>query len=304
MQAVETKIPVGVKNILFATDFSGSSNAALPYATWLARRFGARLHLAHIIPGEPFPLVPPAEYIPASSRTPLSQCDMFRQTQEQLAELAHSPQFEGVRFEAAVAEGDAVTELQDMVETRAIDLVVQGTHGYQGLDRLLAGSVAERLLRALSCPVLTVGPRACVKPHTAIELRRIVLATDLSASRKRAAPCGLSLAQETNAHLILVHVVKLDEKAFSFDRVMAEEASKQRLLEAFPECGTLLWCKPVIAYGAPAEQIVKTARQENADLIVMGARPAAVTGLATHLGGGVAHKVLLEAHCPVLTVRH
>ncbi len=304
MQAVESRVQIGLKNILFATDFSASSSAALPYATWLARRFGARLHLAHIAPGQPFPLVPPAEYIPASTRTPFAQCDLLRQTEKELAELARSPQFEGLRFEAVVGEGDAATELKDMVEVHAIDLVVLGTHGYQGLDRLLLGSVAEHLLRTLPCPVLTVGPRVCVKQHTAIELRKIVVATDLSAGSKRVVPYALSLARETGAHLILLHVVKLEEAAFSFNRVMAEEGSKQRLREAYPECSNEHWCKPVVAFGDPAEKIVATAREQNADLIVMGARPAAVTEMATHLGGGVAHRVLVEAHCPVLTVRH
>jgi nucleotide-binding universal stress UspA family protein len=304
MQAVESKIQIGLKNILFATDFSASSSAALPYATWLARRFGARLHLAHIAPGEPFPLVPPAEYIPVSMRTPLSQCDALRQTEKQLAELAQSPQFAGLRFEAVVGEGDAATELADMVEVRAIDLVVLGTHGYQGLDRLLLGSVAEQLLRTLPCPVLTAGPKVWVKHPEAIAIEKIVLATDLSAAGERAARYAVSLAQETGAQLVLLHVVKLDERAFSFDRAMAEAGCRQRLLEAFPECGKELWCKPMIAFGEPAEQIVKTAREQNADLIVMGAHLAAVTGVATHLGGGAAHKVLLEAPCPVLSVRH
>ena len=304
MPAVETKTGFTLKEILFATDFSSGSAAASPYAAALARRFGGRLHLAHVAPGAPALMVPAADYIPAYPREAPSQADVLHETQKKLLALAHSPQFAGLPLETMVSEGKAVAEIARMVADRDVDLVILGTHGYTGVDRLLMGSVAEQLLRTLPCPVLTVGSKVWIKPEESAQIHRILVATDPDRDTDHFARYAASLARALHAQLILMHAVPLDEKAFSFDRVMAEEAAKRRLLEAFPECGTELWCKPVVAFGDAAEKILEAAHGEHADLVVMGARRARFPGVSAHLGGGTAHHVLLEATCPVLTVPH
>ncbi len=304
MPAVETKTGFTLKEILFATDFSSGSAAASPYAAALARRFGGRLHLAHVAPGAPALMVPAADYIPAYPREAPSQADVLHETERKLFALAHSPQFAGLRSETVVGEGKTAAEIVRIAGDRDVDLVILGTHGYTGLDRLLLGSVAEQLLRTLPCPVLTVGSKVWIKPEEAIQIRRLLVATDSGNDTERFARYVFSLARALGAQLILLHAVALDEKAFSFDRVMAEEAARQRLLEAFPECGTELWCKPIVAFGEPTENILEVAHRERADLIVMGARRAPFPGVSAHLGGSTAHQVLLEATCPVLTVRH
>ncbi len=304
MPAVETKTGFALKEILFATDFSSGSAAASPYAAAFARRFGARLHLAHVAPPAPALMVPAADYIPAYPREAPSQADVLHETESKLHALAHSPQFADLRSDTYVGEGNAAAVIARLARDRDIDLVILGSHGYTGVDRLLLGSVAEQLLRTLSCPVLTAGSKVWIKPEEAIHIHKLLVATDPGSDTGYFARYVVSLARTLGAQLILLHAVPLDEKAFSFDRAMAEESAKQRLLQAFPECGTELWCKPVVAFGDPAETIPEVAHREHADLIVMGARRAPFPGVSAHLGGGTAHKVLLEATCPVLTVRH
>ncbi|MGH9602157.1 MAG: universal stress protein [Terriglobales bacterium] len=304
MQAVETKTEAALANILFATDFSTCSNTALTYATALARRYGSRLHLAHVVPNQLLVMVPPSAYIPpAPHAAGITQDEMLQQAEKDLTELAGSPVLQGVRSETVVGEGDVSEALARMVKERDIDLIVLGTHGLKGMDRLLVGSVAEHVLRTATCPVFTAGP-ACEAPRDPLEIRKIVLATDLSEGSELVVPQAVSLARKTGALLIMLHVVKSDQPPFSWDRAMAEERDKKRLLEMVPGCGTELGCKPMIAFGDPAQQIVETARTAGADLVLMGARRTAFAGAATHLERSVAHKVLLAAPCPVMTVLH
>ena len=304
MQAVESKTTVGFANILFATDFSTCSNIALTYATALARRYGSRLHLAHVVPSQLLVMVPPSAYIPpAPPSAGMTQDEILKQAEQDLISLAGSPVLHGVRSEIVVGEGEVSGALSRMVEDRDIDLIVLGTHGLKGMDRLLVGSVAEYVLRTATCPVMTAGP-ACVAPGDPLEIRKIVFATDFSEGSEQVIPQAVSLARKTGVLLIMLHVVKSDRVPFSYERAMAEERDKKHLLEMVPGCGTDLWCKPMVVFGEPALQIVETARTAGADLILMGARRTVFAGAATHLNQGVAHKVLLEAPCPVLTVLH
>lgn len=304
MQAVESKTTTGFANILFATDFSTCSNIALTYASALARRYGSRLHLAHVVPSQLLVMVPPSAYIPpAPPSDGMTQDEILKQAEQDLISLAGSPVLQGVRSEVVIGEGEISGALSRMVEDRDIDLIVLGTHGAKGIGRLLVGSVAEHVLRTSTCPVMTAGP-ACKSPGDPLEFRKIVFATDFSEGSEQVIPHVVSLARKTGALLLILHVVKSDKVPFSYERAMAEERDKKRLLEMMPGCGTDLWCKPLIVFGDPAQLIVETARITEADLILMGARRTVFAGAATHLNQGVAPKVLLEAPCPVLTVLH
>ena len=146
---------IGIRRILFPTDFSPAAQHAQNYAVMLAERFSAELHSLHVIP-DPYP-------IPGSEGSwILSDDTVPKRTHEAELELA-------VRMEAALAAnltvvravmvGQPVQDIIDYSKTHAIDLIVIGTHGHTGLSRLLLGSVAEKIVRLASCPVLTVHPK-------------------------------------------------------------------------------------------------------------------------------------------------
>lgn len=174
------------------------------------------------------------------------------------------------------------------------------------------GSVAEEILHQAPCPVLTIGPRACgglkqeflpdgkdLTPEE-IEFREIVFATDFSPESVAAAEFAISVAEEFQARLSLLHVIEEHDR----DQPAPTEWALERLERLIPT-DAALWCKPgtVIKFGSPAECILKAAAERNADLIVLGVRPTAHLGIETHLTRGITHNIVAHACCPVLTIR-
>ena len=212
-------------------------------------------------------------------------------------------QLRGIEHEVVIAEGKIWEVMSDLIEQKEIDLVVLGTRGRTGFGKTLLGSVAEQILRQSPCPVLTVGPHVNLWSEEYAKMREILYATDLVADFPMAAPYAVSLAQENQAHLVLLHVTE-DPKAG--DLVDSPEVVnvKERKLQQLVTQQAGLWCDPtyVVEQGSAAEKILDVAKRRHTDLIVLGARPA--KGLATHLNIGTVHKVVSQATCPVLTVRN
>jgi nucleotide-binding universal stress UspA family protein len=184
--------------------------------------------------------------------------------------------------------------------------VVIGTRGRTGLGKLLLGSVAEEIFRTVSCPVLTVGPHTSSFRGVGNQFREILYATDLSPESQGAAAYAVSLAQEFQSRLTLLHVIPEQKPG---DLVSAADVtdSSEKLLRKLvpPEAG--VWCQAAyfVERGDPAEKILGFARQGETDLIVLGVRrEQGMAGAATHLPIATAHKVVSHAGCPVLTVRH
>ncbi len=133
--------------ILYATDFSEPSNGAFPVACALARDYGARLVVLHVIP-------PPLFHGEVVARR---QEGFYEGYWAELRKL--QPPDPNVAVEYALEEGNAVEAILEAARQRGCDLIVLGTHGRTGLGRLLMGSVAEQVMRKAPCPVLTVrGP--------------------------------------------------------------------------------------------------------------------------------------------------
>lgn len=144
-----------MNTILYATDFSSPSLAAFPVAVAMARDYGAKLLIAHIRP------IPVAAFAEGSFAF-VDPEDGVADIRQRLEEKFNSSDA-GVEVEYFVGEGDPATELLDLARARRCDLIVIGTHGRTGIMRLLAGSVAEQMLRHAPCPVLTIRPP---KPET------------------------------------------------------------------------------------------------------------------------------------------
>jgi nucleotide-binding universal stress UspA family protein len=171
---------------------------------------------------------------------------------------------------------------------------------------LLLGSVAEEIFRKVPCPVLTVGPRASMPYGPDGKFREILYATDFSSESLGAAAYAVSLAQEFQARLILLHVIA-PERAGDLVSRADLMTSSQRLLRQIVSPEAQVWCKPeyYVVDGNPAETIVEFAKLREPDLIVLGARQQeGVPGAASHLPFATAHKVVTLATCPVLTIRH
>jgi nucleotide-binding universal stress UspA family protein len=312
MRILEEKsaIAVELKNVLFATDFSEASEAALRYVTALSLRYGSIIHLAHILPdvaflrpGAPDPAVIGSIYEDAHS---VAQEKMQRLTDR----------LKGFPHRNYIRHGETCQVLAEIVGEQQIDLLIAGTHGRTGLGKVVMGSVAEEILRQVSCPVLTVGPKVVGTvapesrrdrelPPAQINVRQVLYATDFKQESQEAFHYALSFAREFRARLALLHVIETygDEP---YEHPGTIDTSLARLRELVPDDAGLRYPPEILAeFGSPSECILQTAADREVDLIVLGVRPAGGhIGAATHFGRAVAHKVIVGAHCPVLTVRN
>ncbi len=146
---------VSIRRILFPTDFSEPAAEAQQYAMALADRFGAELHLLHVVvpPVVPFPDSPTSWTMPESGLK-----EQVLSAEQRLAKEIGS-WAEERRTVSTVKVGFAVEEIVEYARDCTIDLIVVGTHGLKGISHLLMGSVAEKLVRIATCPVLTVHPQ-------------------------------------------------------------------------------------------------------------------------------------------------
>ncbi len=296
MNKVQTQARIEIKNVLFPTDFSQAGDAAIPFASEIVRRFGAKLHVLHVRPPVVNPMTEPATW-PVLENAARAEAEAQRQ--------AMAAAFPGLKPEVMIAEGNFWQNLKTAIDTTKIDLIVLGTRGRSGAAKFFLGSKAEEIFREAPCAVLTVGPNVRALPPRGGEFTEILYATDFSPVSAGAAAQAISLAQEFQARLTLLHVIAEEKPG---DLVHAPEllGTARRLLRKLVPPEADMWCEPNFAVerGAVAEKILQVASERNADLIVLGVRrPSGFPGAATHLPMATAHKIVTHAACPVLTVR-
>lgn len=281
---------ITLKNILFLTDFSESSEAALPFAIAMARNYGASVHALHVLT----PTIPAACREAIRADEDLAAAEMVR-VSSHLAGVAH---------DTAVVSGSTLwSALEPVIKDQDIDLIVVGTHGRTGVSKLLLGSFAEEIFRRSSVPVLTIGPDVRQDTDPSGRFRSILFATDFGKSSAAAAPFAVSLAEENDAQLLIVNVRPQSDLKQRDEVAITDVMHK---LDELVPTDARIWCRPsaLVEHGEAADRILETAAERKADIIVLGIRDAAGRlGTATHLDRPTAHKVIAHARCPVLTVR-
>jgi universal stress protein A len=141
---------IKVKKILWPTDFSDNSKTSQLYANELAQQFSAELHIIHVIVDPAYVVSPMGVgYIPDSY-----QADVRERSDKELADLF--TESEGLNIVRKTIDGMAADSITQYALDNDINMIVMGTHGYSGISRMLMGSVAEKVVRSASCPVLTV----------------------------------------------------------------------------------------------------------------------------------------------------
>lgn len=298
MRAVEAGQRVAVKNVLFATDLSPCSNTALPYALSLSRRYGAKLHVVHVKPSEADMIFMSPENWPAVAE------EEERRTQGYLDELEQ--ELQGLPHAVLTPRGRVSGALAQIIEACQIDFLVLGTHGRSGVSKLFMGSIAEEIFRRAVCPVLSVGPGVLSKPNDEIQFHHILFATDFSKESLAALPYAISMAEEDQARLLILHVVE-QPAAGILDLETVTASLQQRLKKLVPSKAEL-WCQVECfvdfgqQFAGPAARILEVAKGREADLIVLGVhRVRSKLPLVTHLSGTTT-RILNKAACPVLTV--
>ena len=300
---------IHLKSVLVATDFSEASEKALRHALAIARHYGAKLYVAHVVSSMAFTLVGPDAVNAATDAV----CRDARQLENQ---LVRSGALAGLRHEIIVRQGNVWEELEKVVRQEQVELVVIGTHARRGLGKLLLGSVAEHIFRHSECLVLTVGPGSLrdspVDGSRAV--RPFLFATDFSGPSLRALPYAISSANHFGTKLAVLHVLPAVPMPEGVNRptagdVMlvrenAQMASLQRLEELASQSAKLA-AKPefLVEFGSPSEKILQTADTLKADAIIMGLHRSKHIDTKSHLPWATAYEVVCGAGCSVLTVR-
>jgi nucleotide-binding universal stress UspA family protein len=289
-----------IERILCPVDFSESSVIAYDYAQSLAGHYQAKLFLQHVVD---FILPAYAYYAPASYLDDLYQ-GVRNDAREELHKFAKLYRRDGVQPDCIVDDGDAMYSILSFAEAQRVDLIVMGTHGLKGHDRVTLGSVAEKVLRKAPCPVLVVRKPApeVVAPEGAEspgELRRVIFCTDFSDPSYRALDYALSAAAEFDAELTLVHVI--EDIPSSADIEAAVATATQKLDKLIPPEGVKpARIKTLVRIGRAYQQIIELTLEVQADLVIMAVRGRNALDLAVF--GSTTYRVIQLGPCPVLAV--
>ena len=289
-----------IKLLLCPVDFSEFSVRAYRHALSVAQHYRAKLVALHIVELWRYPslsFVPPG---PAYDETCQAFCEKGEQ---QLRELVRSNTRDAPPPELLVEQGNAADTILSVAARMRADVIVMGTHGRRGYDRMMLGSVAERVMRNAPCPVLVVNqpPDDSSAASNGVSqehrLHRILFCTDFSENSERALNYAISATTEYDAELTLLHV--LEEKPTKADQAIA--AAGQQLERLIPvEMRKRLNTRSAVRVGKPYEQIIQFAKEAHPDIVAMGVRGRGSLDLAVF--GSTTYRVIQLGPCPVLAV--
>jgi|GEM_PF-508945 nucleotide-binding universal stress UspA family protein len=280
-----------LNKILVATDFSRHSRNAQHLASELAAYFNSKLLLVHSVT----PVALTADTLISVPEYPLLRSDVARTRLQQEAQECTAANH--VQHEEIVEARPLIELINEVVEQERVGLIVAGSHGASGIEKLALGSVAESILRRTDCPVMVTGPH--YKPGK-WQCRSIVFATDFSSDAFRPAQYAAALAEEMNAELTLLHLAPPHRNGEAEEVV--REGLQSRLWELLPE-DVEDWCrvKTRVEFSEDTRQVTRLAEVENADLILLGV--AEKGPLADHAPWGTLTSTIQHAKCPVMAVR-
>jgi nucleotide-binding universal stress UspA family protein len=302
---------VTISRILCAIDFSEHSRRALDHAMAIARWYEASVTALYVFSPAPVAAVGPGA--PLFDPIVLTDVDLQR-LRDDLRAFAAAEAALGVAFDVDVRQGFPASEIDAHAREMPADLIVLGTHGRSGVERLVLGSVAERVLRRAPCPVLTVPaglPDAV--PASAPVFKRIICPIDFSEASMLALEYALSMARESDGHLTVLHVAPLSLEPPMFEVADPEMSIAEfrrrttadleaRLRATVPaDAGDYCQIDTMMTSGHAGKEVVRVAGEGHSDLIVMGVRGRGAVDLA--LFGSTAQHVVRAASCPVLTIR-
>jgi nucleotide-binding universal stress UspA family protein len=230
------------RSILCAIDFSDYSNRTIPYGVAIAREFGATLYLSHVIDLTALTIYGEFQIDPVGQQTRIRQ-----EASEQLGKML-GPYH--IHWEPLITVGQPAAEIARLVDEKGIDLVIAATRGRSGLKRLILGSVTQRLMRTLGCPLLAVQDpdQGLIDPGmTGIRLKKILIGCDFSEDSVLALDYGLSLAQEFEAEVHLIHVM---EPPVYHDLLTPSEQTQDMALSEVLKRNWRGWCPARPATGA------------------------------------------------------
>jgi nucleotide-binding universal stress UspA family protein len=305
---------IEIKRVLCPVDFSEFSRRGLSYAIALARWYRSTVTVLHVHRDLPHVDMIPSLTVGPARRIMLDEIERAGILEAERT-LVREAVPGDVPVEVALEEGG---EPPRVILERACaldaDLIVMGSHGRSGYERLLLGSVTEKILHKAPCPVMVVPHRAeHPTPVGDVQFRRILCGIDFSDCSLAALEYALSVAEEADAQLTLVHVIETRSHFNALPPQVAstlaqinteEEADAAARLQALVPESVRPFCtiRTGVTHGHQGwADIVRLAIEGHADLIVLGAHGHGA--VERTLFGSTTHRVLRDAPCPVLTVR-
>jgi len=291
-----------IKFILCPIDFSEFSVTAYHHALSLADHYQAQLVAQHIVELWRYPSASFAASagLYAEFRQALQESGM-----KQLQEFVKNHTHNEIQPELIVHEGIAPDSILSFAQAHKTDVIVMGTHGRRGYDRLMLGSVTDRVMRTAPCPVLAVSK----PPHDSVaagkerghvhHLSRILFCADFSENSERALNYAISATAEYDAELTLLHVLEgVPSPAKTEEAIAAVTERLDKLIP--PEGRKNVKIKTAVRIGKPYWQIIQLALEAQIDLVTMGVRGRGALDLAVF--GSTTYRVIQLGSCPVLAV--
>jgi nucleotide-binding universal stress UspA family protein len=297
------------RHVLCPTDFSPFSADALSHAVAICRAHGGELTIVHVHPHE-LPVAAEFAYLSPAPLDPQERAALS----VRLEAFAEPARARGVHTRTRLLEGQPSHEIAQLAQELTADLLVVGLYSDARVKHLLLGSVTEQLLRRAPCPVLTVRHGVGKASETGVPFRRVLCGADLRESGAEVVSRALWLAEAFGAELTLLHALEhvpefepgaamqfslVETQAFR--QALAEDARDQLRAAVPEETRERLAVRDLVKAGAAHEQILRVAREEGAELIVVGARGH--SALERALFGSTSRRVVRDAPCPVLVVR-
>jgi nucleotide-binding universal stress UspA family protein len=294
---------VTIDHVICPVDLSAPSANALRHAVAWARWYEATLHVLHAAP-------PPQVDVSGSGQTAMIRARPLEYIVTDVRDfVSHALPAEPMPL-VDVEAGDAVETIVAASGRWPRSLLVMGTHGWTGLNRVLVGSVTERVAHRVACPLLVVPPHDTAEPAAGVTLQRMLCAVDFRPSSLEGLRYAFSLAQESLARVELVTILERPRfselQAIARPHVPPDDRSRcVALLDALRERvpgEARAWCvvHEDVLTGPPAEALLSRAAEMGAELIVIG------TGDRHHLHalwlGSTTGRLMRTAQCPVLIV--
>jgi nucleotide-binding universal stress UspA family protein len=289
-------------DFLFPTDFSPCAEHAFSHAAHLAARYDARLHILSVTDEQDESVPNPMTYLPLGRDELAAELGIRREPEADKRER-DAGQISTVNV--TISDPSPWRAILTYSEENDVDLIIMGTHGRHGVDRMLMGSVAEQVVRRARCPVLTVRASATTEGHTG----PILVPIDFSTFTDGTIAQAIELARAYQSDIRLVHVVEpiTLPSVYGVDPMPAMIPDMEaRAREALEELGArkiggvLHWTAQVLV-GHATHEIVTEAEEVGARMIVIATH--GLTGFKRLLMGSVTEQVVREASCPVFTVR-
>jgi nucleotide-binding universal stress UspA family protein len=292
-----------LKSILVATDFTEATDKALDHGIAIARHYRATLYVVYVVSSIGLTLAGPEAVDLAAKATERDMNSLVNAWVE-------SGRLNGVEVRPLVLTGNVDEQMEALARALRVDLVVVGSHGRQGIGRLLFGSIGQLISKCCCCPVLTVGPHAHGPwlDNPADTGRPLLFATGFNRASENALPYAIALANDFERQLFVLHVVPPHRTYVHSRDLLVQEVNEASVIahlnSLIPPDTTFRRAATFLAESCdPADGILRAAKRIQSATIIMGAHRESFSDLAIRLPWSITNHVNREAGCPVLTVR-